>query len=234
MHRCVGELDDAEAELDRAIECYGVAGDARGIASCLNNRGVIALDRAEFGAARDVLQQSLDLCEEHGDELLAALVLNNLGLATSLTGELREALAICRRGRRLLIAQGNVHGLSWIEDNIASVLTLAGHPAWAVDIHRRTIRRRIDLGDEIGFVSTLEALAEAWTGCGETHRAGVALGFAAAHRRRIGTLPAPMLVALTRRRTDALVARIGDARFRTLWQEGAAMTPEQAREWVTG
>ncbi|WP_162942205.1 ATP-binding protein [Desertimonas flava] len=231
MQRCVGKLDDAEVELERAHDEYSAAGDERGIASCLNNRAVIVLDRAQYERASELLRRSLAMLEALGDDVLGGVVLNNLGLATLGTGDLRAAFGTCRRGHRALVAQGNLHGLSWVEDNLASVLTLSGHPRWAVAIHERTIRRRIDLGDENGFVWSLEALAEAWTGCGEMMLAGRALGFVAAHRERLGTIPVPMFVEQTERRRAALVARIGETRFRQLWDEGSELSAETVRGW---
>lgn len=235
MHRCVGALDDAEAELDRALDDYAAAGDEAGIASCLNNRAVIALDRARYEQAAGLLRRSLARCEAlGGEEALAGVVLNNLGLATLGMGDLRAAFRICRRGHRMLRAQGNLHGLCWVEDNMASVLTLSGHPRWAVAIHERTIRRRIALGDENGFVWSLEALAEAWAHCGETMLAGRALGFVAAHRERLGTIPVPMFHEQAERRRAAIVARVGAERFGELWDEGSRLPAETVRGWFDG
>ena len=234
MHRCLGNLDAAEVELERAVDLFESAGDELGMASCLNNRGVIALDRTEFECADALFRRALDMCERHGDDRLVAIVLNNLSLATVEIGGLREALRLCRRSRRLLIEHGNVFTLSWVDDNLASVLTMAGHPRWAVPIHDQAIRRRLELGDESGLVWSLEALAAAWTATGETELAGRALGFVAAHRRRLGTVPVPYLAAVTARRSDALVARVGAARFAELWNEGAALDPALVRGWFTG
>ena len=160
-------------------------------------------------------------------------MLNNLGLTALELGDLRAALRLCRRSSRLLAAHGNASARNWPEDNLATTLTRAGHPRWAVAIHERTIRQRLELADEGGFTWSLEALAEAWTGTGETNVAGRAIGFVAAHRRRLGTLPVPCLDALTTRRTEALVAQVGVARFAELWDEGAALEPARVREWFT-
>ena len=233
MHRCLGNLDAAELELERAVALYDAAGDAAGTASCLNNRGVLALDRAEFARADALFRQALARCESYGDDGLVAIVLNNLSLTTVEIGGLREAFALCRRSRRLLLDHGNVFTLSWVEDNLASVLTLAGHPRWAVPTHEQAIRRRLDLGDESGLVWSLEALAAAWTETGATTLAGQALGFVAAHRRRLGAVPVPYLAALTARRSEALVAKVGAERFAELWDAGAALDPATVWGWFT-
>ena len=134
----------------------------------------------------------------------------------------------------MLTEHGNFFTLSWVDDNLASVLTMAGHPHWAVPIHEQAIRRRLNLGDENGLVWSLEALSAAWTAIGETELAGRALGFVAAHRRRLGAVPVPYLTALTTRRSDALVARVGAGRFAELWDEGAALDPGAVWGWFTG
>jgi tetratricopeptide (TPR) repeat protein len=231
MNRCLGNLDVAEAELEQAVALNEVAGDVLSTASCRNNQGVIALDRAAYARTSSLCRQALEVCEAYGDEQLQAIVLNNLGIATLELGEPREALRLLRHSRALMQAHGNVGSLSWPEDNLGWVLTTAGHPRWAVPLHHTTIRRRLELGDESGFLWSLEALAAAWTATGETVRAGRALGFVAADRQRLGALPVPFLEALTARRADALQARIGADRFRELWDEGAALDPGSVRSW---
>jgi hypothetical protein len=118
-----------------------------------------------------------------------------------------------------------------VDDNLATVLTMAGHPSWAIPIHHRAIQHRLEFGDENGFTWSLEALAAAWTATGETESAGRAIGFVAAHRQRLGTLPVAHLRELTARRSEALVARVGAARFAELWEEGAALDPDVVRGW---
>ena len=233
MNRCLGNLDAAEAQHAQAVALYEAAGDLPGTASCLNNQGVVALDRADYARADALFRRAIGMCESHGDDRLVAIVLNNLSLTTVERGDLRDAFRLCRRSRDLLIAQGNVFTLSWVDDNLASVLTRAGHPHWAVPIHEQAIRRRLDLGDESGLVWSLEALAAAWTAIGEVDRAGRALGFVAAHRRRLGAVPVPYLSALTARRSAALVGQVGGARFAELWEEGAALDPAAVWGWFT-
>ena len=234
MNRCLGNLEQADAEQARAVELYEAAGDLAGTASCLNNRGVVALDRAEYARADALFRQALEMCEASGDDRLVAIVLNNLSLTTAEISALREAFRFGRRSRELLLRHGNVFTLSWVEDNLAAVITLAGHPRWAVPIHAQAIRRRLELGDESGLVWSLEALARAWTAIGDTERAGLALGFVAAHRRRLGAVPVPHHDVLTARRTAVLVDRIGAARAAELWAEGAALDPAEVWGWFTG
>ena len=231
MYRCLGRLDDAESELERARAMFASLADELGEASCLNNLGAAALDRADFERAAELFGCALGMCEDQGDEWLTSIVLNNLGLATAELGELRDALRTLRRSGALLAAHGNLFTLCWADDNLGAVLTLAGHPQWAVPIHRRTIRVRLELGDENGFTWSLEALAAAWTAIGDLERAGHALGHVAAQRRRLGMIPVPYLVAVTDRRIEELAARVGRDRAEELWNEGARLDPAVVRSW---
>ena len=52
MYRCLGDLDAAEIEQQEAVELYRAAGDEPGRAAALNNRAVIAIDRAQYPRAR--------------------------------------------------------------------------------------------------------------------------------------------------------------------------------------
>jgi tetratricopeptide (TPR) repeat protein len=233
MQRCLGNLDEAEAECERATGLYVAARDEVGAAACLNNQGVLALDRDAYGRAVGLFRRALEICEAHGDERRVALVLNNLGLVTIETGDLRTAVRLCRRSWELLAEQGNLASQNWSEDNLGSALTMAGHPRWAVSIHERTVRQRLHMGDENGFTWSLEALAAAWIGTGAVEQGGRALGFVAAHRRRLGTIPVPHLMTLTRRRRNMLVARVGETRTAELWEEGGALEPAVVRSWFT-
>ena len=91
MNRCLGNLAAAEVEVERAVVLYESAGDEAGAASCLNNRGVLALDRAEYARADALFRQALDRSAAHGNDRFLAIVLNNLSLTTVEVGELREA-----------------------------------------------------------------------------------------------------------------------------------------------
>lgn len=231
MHRCLGQLETARQESITAVELFLAAGEEAGVASCLNNQGVVSLDRAEFAEAIEVFERALARCEAAGDDGLRALVLNNLAVATLEQGRVLDAFRLARTSAALMERLGNVSALNYVEDNLALALTRAGHPRWAVPIHRRTIRHRAALRDDNGLAYSIEVLAEAWIALGETDLAGRALGVAAEQRRRLGSLPIPLLTALTERRTAALVDRVGEARASQWWDEGIGLAPSDVLGW---
>jgi predicted ATPase/DNA-binding XRE family transcriptional regulator len=231
MYRCLGELERAAPEHERAVELYASAGDELGVARCLNNMGVLHMDLLEIDTSIPLYQRSLEICEGGADRRLEAIVLSNLGLALLEAGRLREALRLCRRSSDLFGHLGNVATMCWADDNMATTLTRAGHPRLALRIHHESARRLLRLGDDNGFCWSLEAQVEAWTELGQTELAGRALGFVSTLRERLGAAPVPLLTALTARRSDALAVRIGSARFDELWHEGTQLEPDLARGW---
>jgi hypothetical protein len=93
------------------------------------------------------------------------------------------------------------------------------------------MQRRLQLGDERGFLWSLEAVTEAWVALGQAEQAARALGFVVAHRQRLATVPVPFSLALTARRSAAAAAALGPARFQALWDEGFALDPAVVRGW---
>ena len=89
---------------------------------------MVFIDRADYERAGTLLRDALDVCDAHGDERLAAVMLNNLAVVAIELGDLRAALRLCRRSRRLLDEQGNVAARCWPDDNLARCSRWPGTP----------------------------------------------------------------------------------------------------------
>jgi predicted ATPase/DNA-binding XRE family transcriptional regulator len=233
MHRCLGDLDHAEAEMRQAVALHRAAGDQYGAASCLNNLGVAALDRALYDDAIELLSQAMDAFEDQDERPLPGLVLNNLGVAILQTGQRRIALRLLRRARRLLADHGNVSVLGRVDTNIATVVGAAGYPRLAIELHRRAIRDWLTFDDEDALVWALEAMAASLTASGDAETAARMLGFVAAHRQRLGALPVPFFQALTAARRAAVEAELGPDRAAALWHEGSELSPAAVKSWFS-
>ena len=111
---------------------------------------------------------------------------------------------------------------------------MAGHPRWAVPIHRMTIRERLAFGRrERVHVVAGGARIGVDRRSGDVESAGHALGFVAAHRRRLGVVPVAYLTSITARRRRRSPPGSGRRRFDELWDEGAALDPAVVRGWFT-
>lgn len=83
LHQLTGNMGEAGALLDRAIEAYRKQGDQAGLASGLIRAGVFHAQRGELRRTVDFFEQSLAIHEELGDDYATSITLLNLGVAYS-------------------------------------------------------------------------------------------------------------------------------------------------------
>ena len=105
-HAAAAELFQASLQVRRELD------DLDGIASCLNDLGVLACDLSDYARARLFLDESLDICRSLGNRYGLSFVLNNLSLVALNEGAyarvpplLHESLGLARElGSREKIA----------------------------------------------------------------------------------------------------------------------------------
>jgi tetratricopeptide (TPR) repeat protein len=94
-------------------------GDQRGIASCLNNLGLIAKDQREYDAALAYYEDSLAISREIRDQRLLSHTLENLGVLTELQGDYQAAEKYFNDSLSLSRETGEQHAISDVLCNLA-------------------------------------------------------------------------------------------------------------------
>jgi tetratricopeptide (TPR) repeat protein len=97
----VGMFGGAQLALEEAVQSSLDCGDRRLETLALEELGRIAIDRTEPGEARSLLERSLAVARETGDEECQALAAGSLGMALVLLGEIAPAGAVLEEGRTL-------------------------------------------------------------------------------------------------------------------------------------
>lgn len=77
----------AERAYSAALEMFESVDDARGIARCYNNLGIVSVDKGNFIDALRYYEQSLDMHRKLGDEVGTGMCLNNIGEIHRFKGE---------------------------------------------------------------------------------------------------------------------------------------------------
>jgi non-specific serine/threonine protein kinase len=176
-------------------------------------------------------EQSLAFVREVGDRSGIANALNNLGLVaneqhdySAAKSRVEEALAIMRElGER---------------SGIATSLNILGGIAFeqrdylaAARFNRESLAIRRELGERRTIAYSLEALADAAGALGDALRAARIWGAAERLRQEIGAPLAPNeRPAYDARVRSAQAGLADDRRFERAWQEGHALTLEEATE----
>ena len=195
------EIARAEAIWRDALSSFSQIDDKDGIAFVLYGLGMVSLMQGDDRLAAERLTQSLDMYRVIGDRRYIAIVLNGLGKLAQTRNDPAGAIT-----------------------NFKESLSLCRH-----------------MGDKLGMIEAVEGIATAMdiTNGSAKHRAGYGaisratkmaqlLGAAQTLRNTIGA-PLPLVECDgLERRVNALRASLGDAAFMAAWEEGGAMTLEQA------
>ena len=226
-----GDYPAARALYEESLAIRRELGDRRGMATVLCNLGNVAYERGDFTAAR-ILSEALAISRELGDRARIADALNNLGNLACNQGDFGSARALIEESLAIGRDLGD-------RDGIASSLPIA----WPISIWIRAIlhpprRCTARLWPTGASWATGWGLPVRWRGWRQwslLSAARCAPRASGARRsdcgRRLGSPLSPKDRPVYDRRVAAARAALGDdAAFDRAWQEGRALTLEQAIE----
>ncbi len=153
-----GRLTEGRDWLDRALI---LAQDDRSAirAQALLRRGNIAVDLADYPAARRLYEECLSIYRELGDDLNACTALTGLGLVQLSQGDYVAARVAHETTLRLCQTQGWKRGVALASQNLGTVALAEGDYAIAREVFASSLEVRRDLGDDGGA-----AWAAVWRG----------------------------------------------------------------------
>jgi tetratricopeptide (TPR) repeat protein len=225
---------EREAPVREALAIYRSLGNRHGIASALNQLGIIAYSEGLFAEALEHFEEVYDLHRASGDRIAQSGAMNNLGLATYALGRYEaardwhlQALAI----REQLGFEGRIgQSLS----NLALTMLRLGEAGEAEDRARASLQLGLKLNTRMSVVEAIEALAAAAALRGQVERAGRLFGAAAAQRAQFGVLRD----WIQRQDLDWACGLLGEAVWTPVWEaareEGAGWDLERAAAYAMG
>jgi len=224
-----GDYVSARALHEEGLAIKRELGDRRGIAASLNNLGNVALDRCEFASARAHYEECLAIMRELGDRGDMANALNNLGNALFEQGDYVSAKAVSEEGLAIMRELGDRTGAANSLNNLANVACEQGEFASARALHEECLVIDREVGDRWGIAFALEGVAAVEAAFGSWLRAARTWGAADRLREEIGApLPPNERPRYDRRVAVVRAALRDDAAFTRAWQQGRALTIEQA------
>jgi len=121
LYRVLGEVENAEQTLLEALELSRGVNYPRGIAMCLNNLGLIEIDRKDYSKALDLYQEALDINKELKDSIAIQGTYNNIGLIHEESGRYSQAVDYYSQALRISERIGYLYGISNTYLNIGKV-----------------------------------------------------------------------------------------------------------------
>jgi predicted ATPase/DNA-binding SARP family transcriptional activator len=203
-------------------------GDWWGAAFSLSGLGTMARHLGDWEAARSFYEEALAIRRELGDEGGIATSLSYLGQVALHRGDPDQASPLLEESLRIRQALGDQTGIAGSLHALGLIACHRGDWERARSLFEESLLLRREAGDREGIAECLEGLA--WVTCarGQFLRAARLFGAAAALREALGAPLSPGDRAHYEQHVEASRAGLGEAAFAAAWEEGRALTAEQA------
>jgi predicted ATPase/DNA-binding winged helix-turn-helix (wHTH) protein len=226
-----GDYSSAESNFERSLECWRMLSDRLAIARCLHNLANVVQVRGDYSRARWALHEATNIFEELGDQSGAAWSINQLGDIAREQGDVvaarrhyQHALSAFREAADPWGSARSLTDLAYIDCEQGD--HLAAHAAC-----REALKIFAGLGHRRGMARALEGSAYLALAQAHAERA-LKLAAAASHLRQL--IRAPLHQAEQSRLDQTLVPAweaLSQAEGKRAWEEGSAMSLEQAIEY---
>jgi predicted ATPase/DNA-binding XRE family transcriptional regulator len=226
--RDMGDSTRSRQHYEEALERLRRSGDWTWQVVTLSSFGHALCDDGDYVYAESVARECLELSQ-------ARVHVYGIGRARYVLGRVAAARGDVARALELLAQALQAHrelpyhqGIVWTLHSLAPVLIEAGELVRAREVLAEGITLAMESGQRLAFAQGLEAFAEIFAEAAP--ESAVQAAAAAAVLRDALAAPVP---TLARERLEARLAitrqRLGEAAWSTVWANGRALSPEQAR-----
>lgn len=226
-----GDYTSAQANFERSLACWRLLPDRRAIARCLHNLANVLKVRGNYSRALWALREATEIFEELGDHSGAAWSVNQQADIAREKGDLKTARGLYQRALSAFRQAGDRWGAARSLTDLGYIDCEEGNHAAAKAAYCESLELFARLGHRRGIARTLEASACLALAQGCAARALRLAGAAAYLRREIG---ARLTQAEQIKLDDSLSpawSSLGDQEAKRTWEEGAALTLEQAIQY---
>ena len=224
----LGDLERAEALLEESLTLARESGSRWDICITLGELSYVASVRGDLERAKILAEESLALAREIGDTRSAAAVNNTLALTAMLDGDYERAQTLFEESLELVQTLRQREYEATALHNLGLVSLARGDHARAASLSSKSLRLSEELLDHVAVTYPLDVLAAIFSERGEVRKAARLWGAAEALREDIGIPQPPEDKRVLEPFLEAARCRLDEAVFEAAWEEGRAMTEEQA------
>ena len=229
-----GDYARAETLFEESLILRRELGDRQGIAEAINGLASVARDRGEYARAKALFEENLAVCREleNADGIGTALI--NLGNVAYYHGDYPQAIPFYEESLAVYREMGERYGMAISLNNLGEVARDQGDYARAETLGKESLALFQELGDKWAIFQALIGLGRLAMARDNNERAVRLLAAAESLRETIGSALSPVESADYDRSVTAVRSALGEETFAALWEEGSAMTPEEAVEYALG
>jgi len=223
-----GDYETASGFLEEALTSWQELEDKHGTARALISLGWAALRPGDYQLANARLEAALAISRELEDTRSIGFELSGLGEVALRRGDYMRATKLLEESLELRRQLGSKWGVGVSLGTLGWVAIREGDWKRALARLGESLEVRQEIGDKGGSAWCIERLAEVSLAQGNPEKAIRLLSAAGALRISIGSVIDPADQPEYQNRRAALRAELGQERFAALWEEGRALTLEQA------
>ena len=228
------DLASAQTFYEASLRLFQGLEDRGNAAILLGNLGNVARLRGESALARARLEEGLSIHEALGNQHGIALTLNNLADVVREQGDLGGAGALFEEALRLRRALGNKRGSALSLSGLGGLAQHRGDLEGARALFEESLHLRREIGDRKAVAVSLREMAEVLAAGGHVRKAARLWGAVQSLRENIGTPLPPAHPGRAGQQLAQAQAALGETAFAAAWEEGRAMTWEQAASYAIG
>ncbi len=228
LSRKQGDLTQAQALLSEGLALYEQVEDKWGIAETLNILATAKYGAGEYGAARPLWERALASFREVNDESGIARTLNNLGEMARARGDYKSARTYYEQGLAVMRQQGEARATAVLTLNLGSIEQRLGNYSRAAELFKESLAPSSDLGDISLIAICIYGFAAIAAGKQQGKRAATLFAAGAALLQTIGIVLDPSDRIEHDRSMAAARAQVDEGVWAKAWEEGRAMSMEQA------
>jgi len=185
-----------------------------------------------WSEGREHLQAALSQEAAYKKTKARAKALNGAGNLAYRQGDYATARALYEESLAIRRELGDKNGIADSLSNLGEMAKEQGDYAAARALYEESLAIRRELGDKYGIAYTLEAIAELAAAQGQSEPAAKLWAAADALREAIGSPLPPKEKEELDRNVALMRASLGEEAFAAAWEQGQAMTIEQAIEYA--
>ena len=223
------DLENADRFLQQSLEIRQALDERLGIAETLNALGTLATYQKDYALAQQRYEASLVIQRELGNRKGIAAALNNLGNSAMRRDDTAAALCFYEESLQMKREDGDPHGIYVALLNLGGMNMILQNYDIAGAMFRECLSMSVKQNSKPAIVWTLESLGAFLAATDSLIDAAWVWGQAERLREETGEpLPIQDREELDARVSVARATRNDDAAFDAAWQEGRAMSLEQA------
>jgi predicted ATPase/class 3 adenylate cyclase len=224
----VGDLERAQQWADQSLAISRELGDQERIAVALHEYANISRARGDEETARVHWEEALRLARAAGFGYYLPYAVANLAVVAINLGEFDRAIALAEEAFDLFRRRDDRWGIQGYFSNLSRIGRLRGDRDRTSEFARESLSMAWALGSRISVVDSMRYLAWVARVDGQPDRAARLRGAVAALHEATGRRTSRWVREEGETETALLRETLGDSAFEAAWNEGRAMSVDQA------